>query len=136
MATVLGLSHQTSLGTAEELEGGDHAFEDGLGAFEGQRENEGIVRVGPGGDEEGDGPAALGEVDVDVAEIGFEPMARKMGQRNEGFLVPAAMLQEIALHLAVAAAVAVFIAKPTKHLRGGVPLLGRGVSGHRPGSGR
>ena len=67
---------------AEELEGGDHAFEDRLGALERQGENEGSVGVGPGGDEEGDLPPAVGEVDVDVTEIGLEALARKM--RQEG----------------------------------------------------
>ena len=126
MATVLGLSHQTSLGTAaEELEGGDHAFEDRLGALEGQRQNEGIIRVGPGGNQERDKPAAVGEIDVDMAEIGFEALARKMPQRDEGLPFSASVLEQIALHLGVAAAVVVFVAKATEHLRGGVTLLGR-----------
>ena len=56
----------------KELEGRDHPFEDGLGALEGQCDHERGVGVGPGGDEEGDGPAAVGEVDVDVAEVGLE----------------------------------------------------------------
>ena len=77
MATVLGLSHQTSLGTrAEELEGRDHPFEDRLGALEGESQHEGGVGVGPGRDQERHEPAAVGEVDVDVAEIGFETLAR------------------------------------------------------------
>ena len=87
------MSHQTSLGTrAEELEGGDHAFEDRLGALEGQGQDEGGVGVGPGGDEERDEPAAVGEVDVDVAEVGFEASAREVAQRDEGFLMPASVL--------------------------------------------
>ena len=69
---------------AEELEGGDHAFEDGLGALEGQGEDEGGVGVGPGGDEEGDEPAAVGEVDVDVAEVGLEALAGEMAEGDEG----------------------------------------------------
>ena len=88
MATVLGLSHQTSLGTRlEELEGRDHALEDRLGALEGQCQDEGGVGVGPGGDEEGDQASAVGEVDVDVTEIGFEPLAGEMPQRDEGLLM-------------------------------------------------
>ena len=79
---------------AEELEGGDHAFEDRLGALEGQRQDEGGVRVGPGRDQERDEPAAVGEVDVDVAEIGFEALAREMSQRDERFLMPASVLAQ------------------------------------------
>ena len=93
MATVLGLSHQTSLGhAAEELEGGDHAFEDGLGALERQGQDEGGVGVGPGGDEERDGPAAVGEVDVDVAEVGLEASAREVPQGDEGLAMSAPVL--------------------------------------------
>ena len=126
MATVLGLSHQTSLGTAaEELEGGDHPFEDGLGALERQRQDERGVGVGPGRDEERDEPATVGEIDVDVAEIGLEALAREMSQGDEGLLMPPPMLAHVALHLGIPAAVAVLVAKASEDLSGGVPLLGR-----------
>jgi hypothetical protein len=75
-----------------ELEGRDHAFEDGLGAFEGEGQHEGGVRVGPGRDQERHEPATFGEVDVDMAEIGFEPVTGKMPQRDERFLMPASVL--------------------------------------------
>ena len=51
----------------------DEALEDRLGAFEGQRQHEGGVGVGPGCHEEGDLASTVGEVDVDVPEIGLEP---------------------------------------------------------------
>ena len=111
---------------AEELEGRDHAFEDGLGALEGQGQDEGGVGVGPGGDQERDEPAAVGEVDVDVAEVGLEALAREMAQGDEGLLMPASVLAQVALDLGVAAGVAVLVAEAAEHLRGGVPLLGRG----------
>jgi hypothetical protein len=63
---------------------------------------------------------------VDVAEIGFETLAREMSQRDERFLVPRSVLPHIALHLGVLAAVVVFVAEAPKDLGGGVPLLGRG----------
>ena len=110
---------------AEELEGGDHAGEDRLGALEGQRQDERRVGVGPGGDQERHEPSAVGEVDVDVAEIGLEPLAREMAQGNEGLLMSAFVLEHVALDLAVAAAVAVFVLEATKDLHGGVALLGR-----------
>ena len=110
----------------EEVEGGHHAGQDGFGAFGGQREDEGVVGVGPDGDEEGDLTSALGEVDLNVSEIGFEPMSRRMGQGDEGFTAPLAMRSDVASDLAVAASVSVFIAQAAKHLLGGVPLLGRG----------
>ena len=55
VATVLGLSHQTSLGTRpKNSKAVDHAFEDRLGAFEGERQDEGSVGVGPGRHQKGD----------------------------------------------------------------------------------
>jgi hypothetical protein len=59
----------------KELEGGDQAVEDRLGALERQRQDEGGVGVGPGSDEERDEAAAVGEVDVTMAEVGLEPLA-------------------------------------------------------------
>ena len=123
----MGLSHQTSLGAQpKNSKAVDHAFEDRLGALKRQGQNEGVIRVGPGGDEEGDLPPALGEIDVDVTEISLEPLAGKMPQRDERFALSTAMLEHITLHLGVAAAVAVLIAEATIHLRRGMPLLGRG----------
>ena len=68
MATVLGLSRQTSSNGAKELEGGDHAMEDRFGALARQGDHEGSVRVGPGGDEEGDSPPTVGE-STNVTEL-------------------------------------------------------------------
>ena len=112
---------------AEELEGRDHPFEDRLGALERQRQDEGGVGVGPGGDEEGDQASAVGEVDMDVTEIGFETPAGEVSQRDEGLLMSAPVPPQVALHLAVTAGIAVLVAEATEHLHGGVPLLGRGV---------
>jgi hypothetical protein len=111
----------------EEVERGDHAFEDRLGAFERQRHDEGGVGVGPGGDEEGNEVSAVGEVDVDVTEIGFEASAWEVPQGDEGFLMSDSVPPQVALHLAVAAGIAMLVAEASEHLHGGVPLLGRGV---------
>ena len=124
MATVLGLSHQTSLGAAEELEGRDHAFEDRLGALEREGQHEGIIRVGPGGDEKWDLASAIGEVDGDVAEISLEALTGEMCERYECFFMSSLMLEQIALHLAVASGISVLVAETTEHLHGGVALLG------------
>ena len=63
---------------------------------------------------------------MDVAEIRLEPLPRKMRQRNEGFLMSESVFEQVTLHLGIAAAVAMFVAKATTHLRGSMPLLGRG----------
>jgi hypothetical protein len=109
-----------------ELEGRDHAFEDRLGALERECDHEGGVGVGPGGDEERDEPAAVGEVDVNVAEIGLEALAWQMAQGDERFFPPPSVLEHVALHLGVLTRVAVLVAEAAKDLCGRVPLLGRG----------
>ena len=112
---------------AEELEGGDHPFEDGLGPLERQGQDERGVGVGPGGDQERDGPAAVGEVDVDVAEVGLDASSRQVAQGDEGLAMSPPVLEHVALDLGIAAGVGVLVAEAAMDLGGGVPLLGRGV---------
>ena len=92
----------------------------------GQRQDEGSIRVGPGRNQEGHEPATVREIDVDVSEIGFEALAGEVSQRDERFLMPASMLTQIPLHLGITAAVVMFVAEAPEELCGGVPLLGRG----------
>src|SRR5271166_2803565 len=121
---------------AEELEGPDHAFEDRLGALEGESQNEGSVRVGPSRDQERNLPPAIGEIDVDVAKIGLEALAWQVPLRDERLAMATSVLVHIALHLAVTSVVPVFILQATKHLHGGVALLGGAPPRHRAGAGR
>src|SRR5262249_33026646 len=111
---------------SEEVEGRDHPLQDRLGSLEGKREHERSVRVGPGGHQERHESAAVGKVDVDVSEIRFEALARKMAQRDEGFFMPWAAFAHITLDLGIAAAVLVFIAEPPADLSRSMPLLSRG----------
>src|SRR5208337_3487365 len=113
--------------TAEELESRDHPFENGLGAFERQGEDEGGVRVGPGGDEEGNQATAIGEVDVNMSEVGFETLAREMSQRDEGFLLGAFLLEQVTLYLSISADVSVFVAELPEQLHRGMALFGGSV---------
>jgi hypothetical protein len=108
----------------EKLEGRDHPFENRLGAFKGESQDERSVGVRPGRDQKRHEPAALGEIDVDVPEIGFETLPRWMGQRDERFLMPTSVLPQIALDLRVPTTVGVFVAKPPEELGGRMPLLG------------
>ena len=73
VATVLGLSHQTSRGTAaKNSKARTMPCEDGLGALGRQGDGERGVGVGPDGHQDGDLAAAVGEVDVDVPEVGLQ----------------------------------------------------------------
>ena len=73
------------------------------------------------------GRAAVGEVDVDVAEVGLDTSPRQMAERDEGLAMPPPVLEHVALDLGIAADVVVLIAEATVDLGGGVPLLCRGV---------
>src|SRR5262249_52030554 len=112
---------------AKEGEGGHHTGEDGLGALGRQGQGKAVVGVGPGGDQYRHQAAAVGEIDVDVAEVALQALAGVVGQRDEGLAVVAAVLADVAADLVVAAGVAVVVAQPAKELHGGVPLLGRGA---------
>ena len=63
---------------------------------------------------------------MDVSEIRFEALARKVAQRDERFLMPRAALAHITLDLSIAAAVVVFVTKPPADLSCSVALLARG----------
>jgi hypothetical protein len=108
-----------------KLEGRNHSLEDRFGAFERGCDHEEGVGVRPGGDEERDNRAPLGEGDIDMTEVGFKALTREMAQGDECLPVALPMLEDIPLYLSIPAKVAVFVAEATKDLGSGVPLLGR-----------
>jgi hypothetical protein len=62
---------------------------------------------------------------MDVTEISFEALRRKMSEGNEGFSMAASVLEHVTLDLTIAPAVTVLLLKTTEDLHGGVALLGR-----------
>src|SRR5207249_1695822 len=72
-------------------------------------------------------PAAVGEIDVDVAEVALQPLAGVVGQRDECLAVVLAVAGDVAADLVVAAGVGVLVAQAAVQLHGGVTLLGRGL---------
>jgi hypothetical protein len=110
---------------AEELETLHHAFQDRFGTFARQGHGEGIIRVRPDQHEHRDLLSALGKVNVDVAEICFEPLARIARERDKSLDVLASHFADVAAHGIVAAKVAVLVAQSLKNTAEGVPLLGR-----------
>jgi hypothetical protein len=68
-----------------------------------------------------------GKIDVDVAKIAFQPLARVVSQRDECLAVIASMLANVAPNLIVASGVAILVTQAPKDLHGGVTLLGRRV---------
>jgi hypothetical protein len=111
---------------AEEVEGRDEAVEDGLGPLGGEGEGERGVGVAPGDDEDGHESPAVGEVDVDVAEVGLGAMTGGVVERDEGLAGGVASVLEVALDRVVTAGVPVLGNEPAVDLGGGVPLLAGG----------
>jgi hypothetical protein len=110
---------------SEEVKGRDHPLQNHLGSLEGKREHKRTVRVGPCGHQEQYESAAVGKVNVDVPEMCFEALARKMAQRDEGFFMLWAAFAHITLDLGIAPVVVMFIADPPTDLSRSVPLLVR-----------
>jgi len=108
----------------EELEGLDHAAQDGLRPLGGHGHDQGAVRERPRCHEDRDLLAPLGEVHIDVAEVALQPSAGIVRQRNERLALTTAMLTHVAAHLIVAAEVAVFAVQPSVNLSRSVPLFG------------
>jgi hypothetical protein len=113
--------------TVEELERGDHPFEDRLGALERQRQHERGVGVRPGRDQKRHELETIRKVDVDVSEVGFETLTRQMAQRDECLTLVATTRADVTLELSIHTAVTLFVAEPTVDLGGGTPLLGRSI---------
>ena len=74
-----------SLPAAEKRERLAHAVPHRFGAFRGQRDRDGSVRVAPGSHPHGHEFSSVGEVDRDVTEIGFAARTRRMIAWQEGF---------------------------------------------------
>jgi hypothetical protein len=101
------------------------AVQDGFGALTRQGDGEGAVRVAPGDQQHGNELAARREIDVDVAEVGFETLAGIVGERDEGLGRPRRLRTDIEADAFGTAGVAVLVAEAAKDLGGRVPLLPR-----------
>ena len=78
----------------------------------------------PGQQQHVDHTATLGEVDVDVAKVGFGPLARSMVQRKERLSFADSVLGHVAPNLVIAARVPLFD-NASKELCRRMALLGR-----------
>ena len=93
----LGIVPPQFLGNAVEVREGFHrAVQNRFHLFAGQRDRERAVRPRPSNQEHRHLPAAFGEVDVDVAEVGFRPPTRLMRKRKERFPLTLTMLRRVA----------------------------------------
>jgi len=109
--------------TPKEDERFDQAVQDGLSALGRHGQGKGAVGVGPGGQQDGHLPAAIGEIDVDVAEVTLQALPRIVVEGDEGCLRGPCLGQHVLPDALVATGVGVFVAQAAEDLGNGVPLL-------------
>ena len=88
---------------AEVLEASNHPLQNGFRTLRRQGHGKRGGRVRPHQDQHPNGSTALGEIDVDLAEVRFHPLARIVRQRNERLTLPPATLGHVPSHRIVAA---------------------------------
>ncbi len=113
--------------TTEEGQAFDHASQNRLRAFARQRHREAKAGIAPRQDQNGYLPTSVREVYVDVAEVGLQTPAGRMGQGKERLLSVPAVLADVPPHLVITAQIALFIPQTPVKLGGGVTLLDRSV---------
>jgi len=99
--------------------------QDRLGAFAGQGDGERAIRVPPGRQQHRHQSSAVREIDVDVSEVCFEPLARIVVERDEGLALVALPVADVQPHALVATGVVVLLLEPPPDLCRRVPLFAR-----------
>src|SRR5580692_33285 len=110
---------------AKKGEGLDHAVQDRLGAFGRQSDRERAVRVRPRHHQHRHEPAAVGEIDMDVAEVALKALTGIVIEWDESLPLRSSLGTDVTTHSIVATAVGMLIAQPSENLGGSVPLLAR-----------
>jgi len=110
---------------AEERERLDQAMQDRLGPLRRQGDGERTVRVTPCHHQHRHLPATVGEVHMDVPEVGFEPLARFVIERYECLTLATLEAAHITANAIVTTGVAVLVPQTAKQLGHRVPLFAR-----------
>jgi hypothetical protein len=111
--------------TAKEREALHHAFQDCFGPLTRQGDGERIIRIRPCQHEHRQLLAALGKVNIDVAEVRLQPLAWIVRQRDKRFGVLPLRFANVTAHGIIAALITVLITQPFEEAAARVPLLGR-----------
>jgi hypothetical protein len=108
---------------AEEGEGFDQAVQNGFGALGRHGDGERAVGVCPGDQQDGHPPPAVGEIDVDVAEVRLETLAGVVVERDKRHRLGSPLAPHVVADALVAAGVAVLVAQATHDLGDRMSLL-------------
>ncbi len=118
----------------KEFEGLHHAFQNRFGPFRRQSDRKRRVRVRPDQNQHRNLSPPVGEVDVNLAEVRFQPLAGIVIQRDKRLAFIDPMLLDEPANRVVSAFVGVFVPQPLEDSHRGMPLLRRGrlVLGQNP----
>jgi hypothetical protein len=94
--------------TSIEFKGGLHPVQNRFGSFRRQGYSERAIRICPRQHQHGNLPSPVGKVDVDVAKIDLDSLARIVHKRDECLPPNASFLAHISPHLIIAAPIALF----------------------------
>jgi hypothetical protein len=103
----------------------DQPVQNRLGALAGQRQRERAVRVRPSHQQHGDWTPAVGEVDVDVPEVGLQALAGCVVQRDKCLAVLAVLAEHVLAHAFITPRVTVLIPQAAEKLGHRMALLPR-----------
>lgn len=114
-----------SRNAGEELERLHHAFENRFGPLGRQSDRERRVGIRPHQNQHRHLPPPVGKVNVNLAEVRFQPLAGSVIEWDERLPFFAAVLLDEPANRVVTAGVVVLVPQPFKQPHGRVPLLGR-----------
>ena len=114
-----------SRNTAEELEGLHHPFQNRFGSFRWQSDRKRRVRVRPHQDQHRNLSPSVGEVDIDFAEIRFQPLTRIVIQWDERLAFIRPVFLDKPANGVVTARIAVLVPQPLEDPHRRMPLLRR-----------
>jgi hypothetical protein len=111
--------------TTKKSECFDQTVQNGLGSLRWQGDGERTIGVRPGHQQNRNLLATLGEINVDMPEVGLDALARIVVERDERLPCAVSLPPHIQAHPIVTARVAVLLLQTPKQLRRRVPLLAR-----------
>jgi len=109
----------------KEFECLHHPFQNRFGSFRSQSDRKRRVRVRPHQDQHRNLSPSIGEIDIDFAEIRFQPLTRIVIQRDERLAFIGPMLFDKPANGVVTARIALLVAQPLENPHRRMPLLRR-----------
>jgi len=109
----------------EKLKRLNHAFQNRFGAFRRQRDRKRCVGIRPDQNQHRNLSPSVGEIDINLAEVRFQPLAGIVIQRDECFAFIDAVVPNESTNRVVATGIAVLVPQPFKNPHRRMPLFGR-----------